>query len=208
MITGRREFWGLDFIVTPATLVPRPETELIVEEALKIIPGGSSAGIVDVGTGTGCLAISIAVERPRTRAVATDISRDALLVARRNAAAHGVANRVHFVQADLGLGVAMRADLIVSNPPYVRDEAAALIQKDVVRYEPHTALFGGPDGMTVIRRLLGWAPPILSREGRLVLEFGYGQEDDVRHAAEEAGWRVDRLVHDLQGIARTIVLGR
>ena len=208
LITGHREFWELDFIVTSATLVPRPETELIVEEALRTIPVTAAPTIVDIGTGTGCLAVSLATERPAARVVATDVSWDALLVARRNAVRHGVSRRVHFVLADLAFGLSIRADLIVSNPPYVRDEAAALIDKDVVRYEPHTALFGGPDGLREIRRLFESTPAILAPGGRFILEFGFGQEDEVRAAAEAAGWRVENVLHDLQGIARTMVLVR
>src|SRR5688572_9440258 len=154
MITGHREFWGLDFSVTPATLVPRPETEMIVEEALRFVPVDRDVTILDVGTGTGCLAIALAHERPRARVVATDISHAALLVAADNARRHGVANRVHFVCADLVAGLAVHADLIVSNPPYVPDQSAAVLPADVVRYEPSMALFGGRDGLSVMRRLL------------------------------------------------------
>jgi release factor glutamine methyltransferase len=208
MITGHREFWGLDLIVTPATLVPRPETELIVAEALRLTPETDAPTIVDIGTGSGCLAVSLALERPLARVIATDVSFEALLVAKRNAYAHGVSGRVHLVQTDLASSLSVRADLIVSNPPYVRDQAAALMPKDVVGYEPYGALFGGPDGMDVIRRLLATTAGILLPGGRLILEFGFGQEDDVRGAAGDAGWRVHGVLHDLQGIARTVVLGR
>lgn len=208
MITGHREFWGLEFAVTPATLVPRPETELIVEEVLRTVPERSTATIVDIGTGTGCLGIALAVERPATSVIATDISHDALLVARRNAGTHRVADRVQFVQTDLAAGLTVQADVVVSNPPYVPDHTAALLAADVVRYEPSMALFAGDDGLTVLRRLFETVPAILAPGGQFVVEFGFGQEDDVRSAAEGAGWRVSRMLHDIQEIARTVVLGR
>lgn len=208
MIIGHREFWNLDFFVTPATLVPRPETELIVEEALRLLPADSRAALVDVGTGSGCLAVAIAVERPGVRVVATDISHDALQVARRNAARHGVADRIGFVRMDLASGLRVRADLIVSNPPYVPERAAAALPPDVVQYEPAAALFGGDDGLDIVRRLLTGAPAQLARDGRLIVEFGFGQDDAVLEAAAATGWRAERVLHDLQGIARTVVLRR
>lgn len=208
LITGRREFCGLDFLVTSATLVPRPETERIVEEALGLIPAGSPSTVLDVGTGSGCLAVSIAHARPAALVVATDISHEALLVARRNAIAHGVAERVRLVRADLTAGLRMTADVIVSNPPYVPDAAAAVLVADVVGYEPGAALFGGADGLFVMRRLLAAAPARLATGGVLVVEFGDGQEEMVRALAESEGWRIERVLHDLQGIARTLVLRR
>ncbi|MGH9372163.1 MAG: peptide chain release factor N(5)-glutamine methyltransferase [Vicinamibacterales bacterium] len=207
-ITGHREFWGLDFEVTPATLVPRPETEMIVDEALRLFPESASPTVLDVGTGTGCLAVAIAVERPRARMTATDISHAALLVARRNAHAHGVAGRVRFVRTDLARGLRVPADLIVSNPPYVPDQTASSLPADVASYEPATALFGGSDGLAVIRRLFAGARHHLAPGGTFIVEFGFGQEDSVRQLASDHGWHVAGLLHDLQGIPRTIVLRR
>jgi release factor glutamine methyltransferase len=205
-ITGHREFWGLDFKVTPATLIPRPETEMIVEEALKALPADRRATVLDIGTGTGCLAIAIAKERPSSRVVATDLSIQALEVARENAHTHGV--DADFVCTDLVSGLGLRADVIVSNPPYVPSWDAANLMPDVILFEPATALFGGADGMTLIRRLLVELPPRLAPDGTFIVEFGYGQDDDVRAAAEEQGWTVVRLAHDLQDIPRTMVLRR
>ena len=208
MITGHREFWDLDFLVTPATLVPRPETELIVEEALRILSPDVHATVLDIGTGTGCLAVALAHERRWLRVVATDVSHAALLVAMTNARKHDVARRIRFIRTDLAAGLSLRAELIVSNPPYVPDQTAVVLPPDVVRYEPATALFGGTDGLAVVRRLLASAPEHLAPGGRFIVEFGFGQEDDVREVAENTGWQIDRVLHDLQGIARTIVLGR
>jgi release factor glutamine methyltransferase len=206
-IVGTREFWGRDFTVTHATLVPRPETELIVEEALRILPSGSPT-IIDIGTGTGCLAISLAAERPDARAFATDISHEALLVAAANARSHQVQDRVRLVQCDLAEALNFQADLVVSNPPYVPDQSTATLPADVRNYEPATALFGGPDGLRVIERLLARTPALLAPGAAFIVEFGYGQEDSVRAAAEREGWTVQRVLHDLQDIARTVVLWR
>jgi release factor glutamine methyltransferase len=209
LIVGRREFWGLDFIVTPATLVPRPESELIVEEALRWIPAGTDhAMVLDIGTGTGCLAIAIACERSGALVVATDLSADALLVARANARVHGVDRQVRFVRTDLLGGLAMAANVMVCNPPYVPESASTALAPDVMRFEPGTALFGGTDGLAVMRRLLATAADSLAPDGRLIVEFGYGQEDCVRDLALAEGWRIERILRDLQGLARTIVLRR
>lgn len=208
LIMARREFWGLDFEVSRDTLIPRPETELIVEEALAEFGPRQPGLIVDVGTGSGCLAVALAREFPGARVVATDISGEALRVAARNAARHGVDDRVEFVRTTLLDGVGGAADLIVSNPPYVPAGAAPALAPEIARHEPHVALFGGADGLSVIRDLLAAAPHRLAAGGALVVEFGLGQEDDVRELAAAAGWRVVRVRRDLQDIARTIVLRR
>ena len=207
MIMGVREFWGLEFEVTPDVLVPRPETEFIVDEALAEFsePPGR---IVDIGTGTGCLAVALSREYPAAHLVATDISAPALAVARRNAARHGVDARVAFVQTSFLSGVKTVADLIVSNPPYVPDSAAPALAPEVVRHEPHTALFAGTDGLAAIREIFETAAAHLTPRGRLIVEFGFGQEPEVTALAEHTGWRVLRVREDLQSIPRTIVLGR
>ena len=206
-ITGSREFWGRDFAVTRDTLVPRPETELIVEEALRWLSNRPST-VVDVGTGTGCLAVTLAAERPQDLVVATDISHEALLVARANAKRHGVEDRLKLIRTDLVSGLQMKADLVVSNPPYVPDIDARHLPIDVGRYEPATALFGGPDGLTIIERLLATLTPLLAPHAGFIVEFGYGQDDHVSAVAAREGWHVVRLLSDLQGIARTAVLER
>jgi release factor glutamine methyltransferase len=208
-IIGHREFWGREFEVTPAVLVPRPETEIIIEEALEEARGRPPfSTIVDVGTGSGCLAVTLALEFPAAHVHATDISAAALALARRNAEKHGVEPRVTFVEGDLLAGTDEPADLIVSNPPYVPSGDSGILQPEVERYEPHAALFGGTDGLDVIRRLFATAPAWLAEGGRLIVEFGFGQEADVRGLAGAAGWRVVRIRADLQGIPRTAVLGR
>ena len=206
-ILGRSEFWGLDLEVTPDVLIPRPETELIVEVASALFAGVPPPGvIVDVGTGSGCLAIALAREFPGARIVATDVSRAALEVARRNAATHGVGGRIDFSLATL-TGRATGAALVVSNPPYVTDADRVSLQPEVRDYEPAGALFAGPDGLDVIRPLTGAAWGALAPGGWLVFEFGFGQDVAVQallDAGPPGGRWTDRRIHrDLQGIPRT-----
>jgi release factor glutamine methyltransferase len=207
-IVGHREFWGLDFHVTPDVLIPRPETELIVEEVVALASRTLTHRIIDVGTGSGCLAVALAVEFPSARIVATDISPGALTVAVGNALRHKVAGRISFVQSDLLSQVDGPAQLVVSNPPYVPETDATLIQPEVALFEPATALYAGRDGLAVIRRLLAAAPRCLAEDGLLVVEFGFGQDAAIRAAAAEAGWNVKRVRADPQGIPRVAVLRR
>lgn len=198
-ITGTREFWGLDFEVTPAVLIPRPETEVLVDEALRWIDAGGAGRVADVGTGSGCIAIALAHSRPAITVVATEISDDALAVARRNAARHGVADRIAFRLAP-GLDEVGEVDLVVSNPPYIGRQDAAAVMKDVIDFEPHTALFADGDGLDVIRALLAEVrrrtpPPAL------LFEFG-GAEAPVRAAVAASGLTLAAVTRDLAGLPR------
>jgi release factor glutamine methyltransferase len=186
-------------------LIPRPETELIVEEAIALYRDWPPGLIVDVGTGSGCLAIALAVEFPRAELIATDVSAAALAVARRNALRHNVNNRIAFVQSDL-TGRAMDVDLTVSNPPYVPVSDAATLPPEVRGHEPGIALFGGADGLDVYRVLLPDAIQNSQVEGgRLIVEVGYDQHTAVTALAEAVGWTLERARQDLQGITRTLV---
>jgi len=206
-LVGRREFCGLEIQVTPAVLIPRPESELIVEAALASFsrPGGA-LDIADVGTGSGCLAVALARERPASRIVATDISNDALEVARLNARRLGVASRVELVETDLLNGVERQFDLIVSNPPYVPERDRSQLQPEVRDYEPARALFAGDDGLSIIRRLVDGASDRLKPEGLLIFEFGFGQAEGVRTALSNTRSMVLMdLRRDLQGIPRVAI---
>jgi release factor glutamine methyltransferase len=208
-ITGHREFWGLDFEVSPDVLIPRPETEIIVEQALaRADPARPYRRVIDVGTGSGCLAVSLATEFAQAEVIATDRSERALAVAARNAQRHDVADRVRFVHADLLTGIREVANLIVSNPPYVATADAGQLQPEVVSFEPKEALFAGDDGLSVIRRLFESASANLAAGGLLVVEFGFGQAPAIVRLAAEMGWTVTVLAPDLQGIPRTAVLER
>ena len=206
-IIGRREFWGLDIEVTPAVLVPRPESELLVETALARLGDRTARWIIaDVGTGSGCLAIALARELPHARVTATDICPEALAVARRNAERHGAASRVTFHRADLLDGLPGPYDLIVSNPPYIPDAVVATLAPEVRRHEPAAALRGGPDGLATVRRLAAAAAGRLRPGGWLVMEIGAGQSGDARHIGRRAGMRVVAVHPDLQGILRAVVM--
>ena len=205
-IIGHREFWDLDFEVNGDVLIPRPETEFIVEEAIDFSREVPWRRALDVGTGSGCIAVSIAHALPHVLVTATDCSSAALEVARRNADRHHVAERITFIQTDLMAELKGLFDVIVSNPPYVPERDAAALQPEVLRFEPHDALFGGVDGLEIIRRILRDAHSCLAPDGRLIVEFGFGQDGDVGRLAEENGWAVVRLREDLQGIPRTAVL--
>lgn len=221
-IVGNREFWSLDFVVTPAVLIPRPETELIVEAALGLLRSGDlkgpgntrpgsgdrSAHLADIGTGSGCLAVSIAHGCPGIRVVATDISGEALEVARLNAARHGVAHRIEFVRTSYLDGIDGPFNVIVTNPPYVREGDRPALARDV-RHEPEVALFGGADGLGHIRGVLDTAGRALTPGGWLLMEFGYGQDDDVGElVAAHPLLSLDRMLNDLLGIPRTAVIQR
>ena len=186
-ITGQRGFWSLDLEVTPATLIPRPETELLVELALQRLPDDVACGVADLGTGSGAIALAIANERPYAQVIATDASADALAVARRNAQHHAIGN-VAFVQGDwLAPLAGQQFDLIVSNPPYIEAEDPHLAQGDL-RFEPASALASGPDGLDDIRRIVHDAHAHLRAGGWLLFEHGWNQGDASRALLREAGY--------------------
>jgi release factor glutamine methyltransferase len=208
-VLGRREFWGLDMEVSPAVLIPRPETELMVEAALERLAPDAASRVADIGTGSGCLAVAIARERPLAHVTATDVSAAALAVARRNATRHGVADRVRFAETDLLDGIDGPFDLIVSNPPYVAEADRPALPPEVRDYEPAGALFAGPDGLAVIGRLVTAAPAHLDSGGHLIIEFGAGQNRGVeRLVARVEGLTLVEIRRDLAGVPRTAIVRR
>lgn len=207
-IVGRREFWGLDFTVTPAVLIPRPETEQIVDETLARVRRLPAPRIADIGTGSGCIAIALAVELPCAELVATDLSEEALTIARANADRHAVSGRVRFVATSYLDGVEATFDAITANPPYVKDGDKPGLAR-AVRHEPDIALFGGAEGLRDIAGVLKAAAAALVPGGWLMMEFGYGQEEEVEAlAAAHPSLRLDRVQPDLQGIPRTAIIQR
>ena len=207
-ILGEREFFGRPFLVSRDVLIPRPETELVIDQALAWL---STAGrpaaptIVDVGTGSGCLAIILALECPGARIVATDISPAALEVARTNAARHGVAARVDWRHTALAGDLTAGADLIVANPPYVAERDRGSLAADVRDYEPAAALFAGPDGLDVIRPFAPAAWRALRAGGALIMEIGARQWPAVEDILRRAGFQHVAVRADLAGIPRVVV---
>jgi release factor glutamine methyltransferase len=181
-IIGKQEFWSLEFEVTPSVLIPRPETELLVEKAIGLVEAKSKS-VLDLGTGSGAIAIALAHSCPALWIVAADSSLAALLVARRNASRHAVDAHVTFVATDLFKGfssIGKPFDLIVSNPPYIADNDYPLLAPEIAKYEPTTALLAGVDGLVVIRRIIEEAPAYLKAGGSLLVEIGAGQAEILR----------------------------
>ena len=207
-ITGVQDFYGLEFLVTPAVLIPRPETEHLVEAALELArsvpcPGSASLRILDVGTGSGAIAVTLAHLLPDVLVSATDISADALEVAQHNAAIHHVSERIRFFLCDLFPADAGPFDLICSNPPYI--PSAEVLEVQVASFEPHAALFAGPDGLEMYRRLIPAAQAALKPGGRLLLEIGHGQQADIESLLRASHLESVRFIADLQGIPRVAV---
>jgi release factor glutamine methyltransferase len=209
-ITGQQEFWGLSLDVSPAVLIPRPETELIVEAALERFADRTQPlAVADACTGSGCLAVALAAERPHATVVATDISQVALDVARRNSERHRLDGRIRFIRTNVLDGVDGTFDLIVGNPPYVRTVDRPALQPEVRDFEPPVALFGGETGMDLVATLVGQAVGRIRHQGYLMFEFGFGQEIAVEELIEKTeGLTLIGLRHDLQGIARTAIARR
>lgn len=206
-LVGSKEFFGRPFAVTPAVLVPRPETEGAIHEALRVWPAAAAPTIVDVGTGSGCIAVTLALERPGARVIATDVSPGALQIAGKNAVALGAAT-IEFLEVagNEFLPASLQdVDLVVSNPPYVPDRDRETLPPDVREFEPPWALFGGQDGLTVIRALVPVAAARLTPGGALIMEIGAGQADAVRSLTEASGLALDTIRPDLQGIPRIVV---
>jgi len=220
-LTGHQEFWGLDFEVTPDVLIPRPETEHVVEVALARLGAAPDANlprpaekfqVADVGTGSGCIGIVLAHELPNARIFATDISALALDVARRNAARHGVGSRVNFAECNLLDALLqpspatrhqpVRFDLVVSNPPYIGRWEAAALPREVREHEPEAALFGGETGTEFYAPLITQAALLLKPSGILVLELGHNGSEHVSHCLNMPEWTDITITRDLAGIPR------
>ena len=210
-ITGFQEFWGLQFIVTPDVLIPRPETELVVEAALR--PGTTAVTpvIVDLCTGSGCIAVSLATECPQAQIFATDRSGAALEIARRNARQNGVADRIRFLEGDLfmplgGMDLIGRIDVIASNPPYIRSDELMELQPEVRDFEPELALIAGRKGTEIAERIIIAAPTYLRAGGSLIMEMGLGQTEALRKFIEDTDrYHAIEVLKDLAGIERVIV---
>jgi release factor glutamine methyltransferase len=208
-IRGVQEFWGREFAVTPAVLIPRPETELLIEISSAFLAAHPKSVVADLGTGSGCLAITLALEHPAATLYATDLSEAALAVARQNATRWDVADRVQFAQGRYLEGVPQPIDLIVSNPPYVPLRDRATLQPEVVAHEPALALFGGDDGLRDVRAILEASRHALAPTGLIACEIGIGQAEALAtDVAKMDGLELGEIRQDLQGIPRVIVARR
>jgi len=205
-ITGHQEFWGMDLIVSPAVLIPRPETEHLIETVLELAAARSSTlkiRIIDVGTGSGCIALALAKELRQGEILATDVSTAALEIARANAVRHQFDGRIHFREADLLGGFEDNLfDFVVSNPPYVGDSEEDEVQLEVRKFEPRNAVFAGPTGLEIIARLIPQARAALKPGGWLVMEISGAMVEGVKQLLN--GWEEIRIVKDLQSIPRVI----
>ncbi|WP_282938730.1 peptide chain release factor N(5)-glutamine methyltransferase [Paenibacillus sp. RC67] len=213
-IIGEQDFYGLTFKVTPAVLIPRPETELLVEQMVllgsRLWPGKDAAPLVaDIGAGSGAIAVTLAAQCPHWRLMSSDISPTALMVARENAERLGVGERVTFLEGDLlepYIEQQLRIDAVVSNPPYIPEEDEAGLQPEVRLYEPASALYGGQDGLVLYRRLIAQLGELVKMPSLVGLEVGMGQAEAVsRMLAEAAEWDEIRIVPDLAGIGRHVM---
>jgi len=207
-LLGWQEFHGLEFEVTPAVLIPRPETELLVDAAVQRFSEGEPI-LVDVGTGSGCIAVATAVALPRARMIATDLSEDALAVARRNAFRHHVSDRIQFLPGDLllplnALNMEDDLDCVLSNPPYVAERDLSALQREVRDWEPRLALVGGLSGLEPYRRLLPQALRFLKPGGTLIMEIGYNMQAEITRLFDVA-WNLEGIQDDFSGIPRIVV---
>ncbi|HEX8195047.1 MAG TPA: peptide chain release factor N(5)-glutamine methyltransferase [Pyrinomonadaceae bacterium] len=206
-ITGRQEFFGLEFEVNENVLIPRPETEILVEAAIEILREKENPYFCDVGTGSGCIPISILANLENAKAVAVDISSGALAVARKNAEKHRVAERIEFYESDVfAVFQNPKFDLIVSNPPYIPNKDLPVLPREVREHEPHAALFGGAVGTEIVERLLTDAPQFLIENGYLMFEIGFAQGEAVKAIIDGKMWRLIEIKDDLAGIPRIVIL--
>ncbi len=215
-ITGRQEFWGMEFLVNPSVLIPRPETEHVVEAALELarahFPPGGDCRIADVGTGSGCIAVALASELPHATIYALEQSPEALETARQNARWLGVKNQITFLQSDLleidSVEALPQLEMVACNPPYVAERDQSKVQAEVRNFEPHAAVFAGESGQEAYRKLIPQATRALRLGGYLVLELGYDAEERVRNLLPSSEWDEVRSWPDLAGIVRVVTARR
>ncbi len=204
-ILGYKDFWKSKFLVNNSVLIPRPETELIVEESLNYLPKSRYKKILDIGTGSGCILISILLERPKSIGVGLDISKNAIKIARINAKLQHVYNRIKFVNTNVDKYNSDKYDLVVSNPPYIERIKVSRLEEDIRNFEPKLALDGGNDGYSKIEKVIKKSTKLLKRNGNLILEIGYDQFSYVSRLLEKYGFYIKKISKDLSKKNRCVV---
>ena len=204
-ILNKKEFWKNTFFVDRNVLIPRPDTEVIIEEILKLISKDEKKFILDIGTGSGCIIISIANERPKLNCTAIDISKKALKVAKINAKIHHIKNRIKFYNSSVDNFFKGKYDLIVSNPPYISNLKIKYLEKDIIGYEPLVSLRGGPDGSSVLNKVIKRSSSLIKIGGKLVLEIGYDQKFKIMNLLKKENFYINKIVKDYAGNDRCVI---
>jgi release factor glutamine methyltransferase len=204
-ILGRREFWSLELEVTPAVLIPRPDTETLVQVALAEFKQAPPARVLDLGTGSGAILIALLKEWPQSTSIGVDKSAAALAVAARNALRHGVADRMDLRESDWSKGIVERFDLVISNPPYIGEDEFTHLDSDVRDHEPHEALLSGPEGLDDIARIAKALPDLMTPHGRVIVEIGYKQAIAASRIFTNSGLEIVKIAKDLAGHDRALV---
>ena len=204
-ILNKKEFWKNTFFVDQNVLIPRPDTEVIIEEILKLISKDEKKFILDIGTGSGCIIISIANERPKLNCTAIDISKKALKVAKINAKIHHIKNRIKFYNSSVDNFFKGKYDLIVSNPPYISNFKIKYLEKDIVGYEPLVSLKGGPDGSSILNKVIKRSSSLIKIGGKLVLEIGYDQKYKIMNLLKKENFYINKIVKDYAGNDRCVI---
>ena len=204
-ILGSKEFWKHKFFVNRSVLIPRPETEHLVEEILKIIKKNESKKILEIGTGSGCIIISLSIERPKCHVTALDVSANALNVAKTNAKMHHLENKIKFINIDIDKFQSYKYDLIVTNPPYINLSDLKRLDDDIKLYEPKLALYGGSDGYREIKKIISKSSKLLKYNGKLVMEIGDKQKMLTILELEKNGFFINKICKDLSGKCRVLI---
>ena len=204
-ITGKKFFWKDEFLINEKVLIPRPDTEIIVEQVLKIFKNKTKINFLDIGIGSGCILLSILKERKDFRATGIDISNHALKVCKINAYKLGIKNRVKLFKSDIDKFNKEKYDLIISNPPYIKNLDLTYLEKDIVKFEPKIALDGGLDGISEIRKLIKKSSELIKNNGKLIIEIGYDQKDEVKRLLRKNSFYINSVQKDLANNDRCII---
>ncbi|MBD1153661.1 peptide chain release factor N(5)-glutamine methyltransferase [Pelagibacterales bacterium SAG-MED23] len=204
-ILGYKYFWKYKFLTNKSVLIPRPDTELIIEETLKYLPKDNSKKILDIGTGSGCIIVSLLKERPKCIATAIDISRNAINVAKTNAKLHHLENKINFINIDIDKYKSYNYDLIISNPPYISSIELNRLDNDIKFHEPKLALSGGSDGLRDIKKVIKRSKKLLKKNGKLIIEIGHKQKNNSVKILNENGFYINKISKDLSGKDRCLV---